>query len=216
VMLAVTDNGCGMDAETQTHIFEPFFTTKEKGKGTGLGLATVYGIVKQSGGYVWVYSEPGRGTSFKIYLPMVEASEEPGRDSRTGVRPTHRGTETILLVEDEKGVRELAREYLEMSGYTVIEAEDGHTALELASMHAGTIHLLMTDVVMPGISGRELAERVKRLRPKINVLYMSGYTDQAVVHHGILDMDAVLLQKPFTLATLSSKLREILTAETVA
>src|SRR5580693_4683898 len=216
VMLAVTDNGCGMDAETQAHVFEPFFTTKEKGKGTGLGLATVYGIVKQSGGYVWVYSEPGRGTSFKIYLPMVETSEEPGRDSRTGVRPTHRGTETILLVEDEKGVRELAREYLEMSGYTVIEAEDGHTALELASMHAGTIHLLMTDVVMPGISGRELAERVKRLRAKINVLYMSGYTDQAVVHHGILDMDAVLLQKPFTLATLSSKLREILTAETVA
>jgi hypothetical protein len=147
---------------------------------------------------------------------MVETSEEPGRDSRTGVRPTHRGTETILLVEDEKGVRELAREYLEMSGYTVIEAEDGHTALELASMHAGTIHLLMTDVVMPGISGRELAERVKRLRPKISVLYMSGYTDQAVVHHGILDMDAVLLQKPFTLATLSSKLRELLTAETVA
>jgi two-component system, cell cycle sensor histidine kinase and response regulator CckA len=146
----------------------------------------------------------------------VETSEEPGRDSRTGVRPTHRGTETILLVEDEKGVRELAREYLEMSGYTVIEAEDGHTALELASMHAGTIHLLMTDVVMPGISGRELAERVKRLRPKISVLYMSGYTDQAVVHHGILDMDAVLLQKPFTLATLSSKLRELLTAETVA
>ncbi len=216
VMLAVTDNGCGMDAETQTHIFEPFFTTKEKGKGTGLGLATVYGIVKQSGGYVWVYSEPGRGTSFKIYLPMVENVEEQGRDNRGDPQPSHRGTETILLVEDEKGVRELAREYLEMSGYTVIEAEDGHTALELAAMHAGTIHLLMTDVVMPGISGRELADRVKRIRPKIQVLYMSGYTDQAVVHHGILDMDAVLLQKPFTMATLSSKLREILTAETVA
>jgi CheY-like chemotaxis protein len=210
VMLAVTDNGCGMDAETQTHIFEPFFTTKEKGKGTGLGLATVYGIVKQSGGYVWVYSEPGRGTSFKIYLPMVENVEEPGRDNRSDLQPSRRGTETILLVEDEKGVRELAREYLEMSGYTVIEAEDGHTALELAAMHSGTIHLLMTDVVMPGISGRELADRVKRIRPKIRVLYMSGYTDQAVVHHGILDMDAVLLQ------TLSSKLREILTAETVA
>jgi CheY-like chemotaxis protein len=216
VMLAVTDNGCGMDAETQTHIFEPFFTTKEKGKGTGLGLATVYGIVKQSGGYVWVYSEPGRGTSFKIYLPMVENVEEPGRDNRSDLQPSRRGTETILLVEDEKGVRELAREYLEMSGYTVIEAEDGHTALELAAMHSGTIHLLMTDVVMPGISGRELADRVKRIRPKIRVLYMSGYTDQAVVHHGILDMDAVLLQKPFTMATLSSKLREILTAETVA
>jgi two-component system cell cycle sensor histidine kinase/response regulator CckA len=216
VMLAVTDNGCGMDAETQTHIFEPFFTTKEKGKGTGLGLATVYGIVKQSGGYVWVYSEPGRGTSFKIYLPRVENVEEPGPQNRNDLQSSRRGTETILLVEDEKGVRELAREYLEMSGYTVIEAEDGHTALELAAMHSGTIHLLMTDVVMPGISGRELADRVKRIRPKIQVLYMSGYTDQAVVHHGILDMDAVLLQKPFTMATLSSKLREILTAETVA
>jgi nitrogen-specific signal transduction histidine kinase/ActR/RegA family two-component response regulator len=216
VMLAVTDNGCGMDAETQTHIFEPFFTTKEKGKGTGLGLATVYGIVKQSGGYVWVYSEPGRGTSFKIYLPMVENVEESGRDNRGDPQSSGRGTETILLVEDEKGVRELAREYLEMSGYTVIEAEDGHTALELAAMHSGTIHLLMTDVVMPGISGRELADRVKRIRPKIQVLYMSGYTDQAVVHHGILDMDAVLLQKPFTMATLSSKLRELLAAQTVA
>jgi CheY-like chemotaxis protein len=176
----------------------------------------VYGIVKQSGGYVWVYSEPGRGTSFKIYLPMVENVEESGRDNRGDPQSSGRGTETILLVEDEKGVRELAREYLEMSGYTVIEAEDGHTALELAAMHSGTIHLLMTDVVMPGISGRELADRVKRIRPKIQVLYMSGYTDQAVVHHGILDMDAVLLQKPFTMATLSSKLRELLAAQTVA
>jgi CheY-like chemotaxis protein len=172
--------------------------------------------VKQSGGYVWVYSEPGRGTSFKIYLPMVENVEESGRDNRGDAQSSGRGTETILLVEDEKGVRELAREYLELSGYTVIEAEDGHTALELAAMHSGTIHLLMTDVVMPGISGRELADRVKRIRPKIQVLYMSGYTDQAVVHHGILDMDAVLLQKPFTMATLSSKLRELLAAQTVA
>ena len=163
-----------------------------------------------------MYSEPGRGTSFKIYLPRIEAEElDRGRERRADARPVERGSETILLVEDEKGVRELAREYLEMSGYTVIEAEDGHTALELAAMHAGTIHLLMTDVVMPGISGRELAERVRVIRPKISVLYMSGYTDQAVVHHGILETDAVLLQKPFTMTTLSAKLREILAAEAV-
>jgi two-component system, cell cycle sensor histidine kinase and response regulator CckA len=216
VMLAVTDNGSGMDAETQAHIFEPFFTTKEKGKGTGLGLATVYGIVKQSGGYVWVYSEPGRGTSFKIYLPRIEDAQ-PGsaRERKPDTLSLPRGSETVLLVEDEKGVRELAREYLEMSGYTVIEAENGHMALELAAMHAGQIHLLMTDVVMPGISGRELAERASQIRPGIKILYMSGYTDQAVVHHGILESDAVLLQKPFTAATLAAKLREILTAEVV-
>ena len=211
VMLAVTDNGCGMDAETQAHVFEPFFTTKEKGKGTGLGLATVYGVVKQSGGYIWVYSEPGRGTSFKIYLPRVE--EKVAASSREGIvepRILQRGSETILLVEDEKGVRELAREYLTSTGYTVIEAEDGHTALELAGMHVGPIHLLLTDVVMPGISGRELAERVEQIRPGIKIIYMSGYTDQAVVHHGILENDAVLLQKPFTLTTLAAKLREIL------
>ncbi|MGA9731143.1 MAG: PAS domain S-box protein, partial [Candidatus Acidiferrales bacterium] len=155
VMLAVTDNGCGMDAETQAHIFEPFFTTKEKGKGTGLGLATVYGIVKQSGGYVWVYSEPGRGTSFKVYLPRIEDEQTArGRDNKIEAKALPRGSETVLLVEDEKGVRELAREYLELTGYTVIAAEDGHTALELAAMHVGPIQLLMTDVVMPGISGR--------------------------------------------------------------
>ncbi|HTV60231.1 MAG TPA: PAS domain S-box protein [Verrucomicrobiae bacterium] len=216
VMLAVTDNGCGMDSETQAHIFEPFFTTKEKGKGTGLGLATVYGIVKQSGGYVWVYSEPGRGTSFKIYLPRI--AEEPStssRDRQGEGKQLPRGSETILLVEDEKGVRELTREYLQMSGYSVVEAEDGHTALELAALHAGPIHLLITDVVMPGISGRELADRIQRLRPAIKVLFMSGYTDQAVVHHGILETDAVLLQKPFTITALAAKLREILAAEVV-
>jgi two-component system cell cycle sensor histidine kinase/response regulator CckA len=211
VMLAVTDNGCGMDAETQAHVFEPFFTTKEKGKGTGLGLATVYGVVKQSGGYVWVYSEPGRGTSFKIYLPRIAETAVPaGREGTSDMRVPQRGSETILLVEDEKGVRELAREYLTSSGYTVIEAEDGHTALELAAMHVGPIHLLLTDVVMPGISGRELAERVGQIRPGIKIIYMSGYTDQAVVHHGILENDAILLQKPFTLMTLAGKLREML------
>jgi CheY-like chemotaxis protein len=216
VMLAVTDNGCGMDSETQAHIFEPFFTTKEKGKGTGLGLATVYGIVKQSGGYVWVYSEPGRGTSFKVYLPRIEdESNLATRDRKPSERSLPHGSETILLVEDEKGVRELAREYLQTCGYKVIEAEDGHTALELAAMHSGTIHLLMSDVVMPGISGRELAERVKTLRPGIKVLFMSGYTDQSVVRHGILENDAVLLQKPFTMATLAVKLRELFVEEVV-
>jgi two-component system, cell cycle sensor histidine kinase and response regulator CckA len=215
VMLAVTDNGLGMDAATKAHIFEPFFTTKEKGKGTGLGLATVYGIVKQSGGYIWVYSEQGRGTTFKIYLPKIE-EEVPSslRDRQVDPRSLPRGSEVILLVEDEKGVRELARQYLEMSGYTVLEAEDGHAALELSAMHAGPIHLLMTDVVMPGISGRELADRISRSREGIKILYMSGYTDQAVVHHGILEGDAVLLQKPFNMAALASKLREILSVET--
>ena len=205
-----------MDAETQAHIFEPFFTTKEKGKGTGLGLATVYGVVKQSGGYVWVYSEPGHGTTFKIYLPRIEEElTAEGRDTQVASSSLPRGSEVVLLVEDEKGVRELAREYLEMSGYTVLEAENGHTALELAAMHAGPIHLLMTDVVMPGISGRELADRVAQIRPGIKILYMSGYTDQAVVHHGILETDAALLQKPFTLATLAAKLREILAPQPV-
>ena len=214
VMLAVTDNGCGMDAKTQAHIFEPFFTTKEKGKGTGLGLATVYGIVKQSGGYVWVYSEPGRGTSFKIYLPRIEEEAyQPVKDRRPESKAVLRGSETVLLVEDEDGVRQLAREYLEASGYTVMEAGDGRKALEMAERNAGPIHLLMTDVVMPGVSGRELAERIEKLRPGIKVLFMSGYTDQAVVHHGILEDDAVLLQKPFTLATLAEKLREILAVE---
>jgi PAS domain S-box-containing protein len=214
VMLAVTDNGCGMDADTQAHLFEPFFTTKEKGKGTGLGLATVYGIVKQSGGYIWVYSEPGKGTTFKVYLPRVMgAGEKARKDESDAAKPLQRGSETVLLVEDEDGVRQLAREYLEANGYTVLQAADGHAALELAGLHDGPIHLLMTDVVMPGISGRELAQRISKVRADVKVLYMSGYTDQAVVHHGILDSGSVLLQKPFTMATLATKLREILASE---
>ena len=210
VMLAVTDTGCGMDLETQAHIFEPFFTTKEKGKGTGLGLATVYGIVKQSGGYIWVYSEPSRGTTFKVYLPRVEETSETAIEEPQAEQGVPQGSETVLLVEDENGVRELAKEYMESNGYTVLEARNGQEALEVARMHSGAIHLLMTDVVMPGLSGNELARELCALRPGIKVIYMSGYTDQAIVHHGILDPDTVLLQKPFTWNTLACKLRETL------
>jgi PAS domain S-box-containing protein len=209
VMLAVTDNGCGMDADTQAHIFEPFYTTKEKGKGTGLGLATVYGIVKQSGGYVWVYSEIGKGTTFKIYLPSVEEEVAP-QEKKPAAAALPRGTETVLLVEDEEGVRNLAKEYLESCGYKVLVAEDGNAAIELVSKHSGPIDLVMTDIVMPGISGSDLAKRVESLRPDIRVVYMSGYTDQAIIHHGILSSDVLLLQKPFTMSTLAHKLREAL------
>lgn len=217
VMLAVTDNGCGMNAETQAHLFEPFFTTKEKGKGTGLGLATVYGIVKQSGGYIWVYSEPGRGTTFKVYLPRIEQELPKSRTSEDvpSAKASRPGSETVLLVEDEEGVRQLTREYLETNGYTVLQAADGHAALELVRTHRGMIHLLVTDVVMPGISGRELAERLAKIRPGIKTLYMSGYTDQAVVQHGMLESGSVLLQKPFTMGALATKLREILSVEEV-
>ncbi len=212
VMLAVTDNGCGMTEETRAHIFEPFFTTKEKGKGTGLGLATVYGIVKQSGGYIWVYSEPGIGTTFKIYLPRVDEDEAAAAvQQEANAAVSHRGAGVVLLVEDEKGVRELTRQYLETSGYTVLEANDGHAALELAHQHEGTIHALITDVVMPGLSGRELSEQITKLRPEIRVLYMSGYTDQSAFRNGMVDKGAELLQKPFGMSTLSTKLREILT-----
>lgn len=216
VMLAVSDTGTGMDADTQAHIFEPFFTTKEKGKGTGLGLATVYGVVKQSGGYVWVYSEPGRGATFKIYLPRIDEPNVPNaRDLLASTRSIARGSETVLLVEDEKEVRQLTREYLETCGYSVLEAEDGRHALDRAAGHPATIDLLMTDVVMPGMSGHELAEQMCQVRPGIKILYMSGYTDHAIVHQGILNTGAELLQKPFTLATLASKIREILAPQPV-
>src|ERR1700683_4398617 len=215
VMIAVTDTGFGMNAETQAHIFEPFFTTKEKGKGTGLGLATVYGIVKQSGGYVWVYSELDKGTTFKVYLPRIDEAPTP-KEPNSSPEPAAKGTETILLVEDEQGVRELAKEYLELSGYRVLVAKDGNAAVKTAAEYPGAIDLIMTDVVMPGISGRELASKVTALRPGIRVVYMSGYTDQAIVHHGILDSEVMLLQKPFTLSALSAKLREALAAPPVS
>ena len=189
---------------------------KKKERAPGLGLATVYGVVKQSGGYVWVYSEAGRGTTFKIYLPRIEEESMPAtRDRLPSEKAAPRGSEVILLAEDEKGVRELAREYLETSGYTVLVAEDGRAAIELARMHSGQIHLLMTDVVMPGIGGPETAERIRALRPEIKILYMSGYTDQAIMHQGVLQEGAILLQKPFTLAALASKLREMLAGDVV-
>ncbi|HWN08425.1 MAG TPA: ATP-binding protein [Pyrinomonadaceae bacterium] len=214
VMLAVSDTGCGMDAATQARIFEPFFTTKEVGKGTGLGLATVYGIVKQSGGSLWVYSEVDQGTTFKIYLPCVEGPVE-----KVKVVAKHGelapGVETVLLVEDEAVVRDMAMEILVECGYSVLEAKDGAEALQLARQHAGEIHLMLTDVVMPRMSGRELAEQLALFRPEVKVLYMSGYTDDAIVHHGVLDEGTAFIGKPFTMEALAKKVRETLDAVAV-
>ena len=211
VMVAISDTGAGMDAETQSHIFEPFFTTKGT-KGTGLGLSTVYGIVKQSGGYIWVQSEVGKGTTFKIYLPRVASAGEMAAQVAVAgeAQKVEPGTETILLVEDEVNLRYLARQYLEKQGYKVIEAADGAVAMQIAVAHEGVIHLLLTDVIMPGMNGRELAQRISEIRPNVKVLYMSGYTENVIGHNGTLDAGVRLLQKPFNLRDLRTIVREVL------
>jgi PAS domain S-box-containing protein len=209
-MLAVTDTGHGMDVNVRAHLFEPFFTTKEVGKGTGLGLATVYGIVKQSGGYISVYSERGRGSTFKIYLPRIATpSATPAAPPRVGAA---RGSETVLVVEDELAVLTLSRRALEAQGYVVLAASDAAAALRVVERHGGTIHLLLTDVVMPGMSGRDLADRLTAQRPGIRVLYMSGYPGDAVVQHGTLPSGSAFLQKPFSPDGLARKVRDVLDA----
>jgi len=208
VMLAVTDTGVGMTEDTQAHLFEPFFTTKEKGKGTGLGLATVYGIVKQTGGFIWVYTELGHGSTFKIYLPRATESPQP-RWHAAPVGPAD-GTETVLVAEDEAAVRAVARQALSRHGYNVLEAQSAEAALDVAARHSGTIHLLLTDVVMPGMSGRDLARRLADLRPTIRTIYMSGYTEDAITRHGVLEPGLVYVQKPFSPEALARRVREVL------
>jgi PAS domain S-box-containing protein len=209
-MIAISDTGSGIDPETQSRIFEPFFTTKEKGKGTGLGLSTVFGIVKQSGGHIWLYSEVGRGTTFKVYFPCVPAGEV---DADADLAPTSGGgTETILLVEDEDLVRRAVREILKAKGYAILEARSGTDALSFCERFHGAIHLMLTDVVMPRMSGNEVAAKLAGLRPDMKVLYMSGYAENTIVHHGVLDAGIDFIQKPFTPDALARKIREVLGA----
>jgi CheY-like chemotaxis protein len=207
VLLAVSDDGCGMDGKTLARIFEPFFTTKEVGKGTGLGLATVYGIVKQNSGYINVFSEPGTGTTFRIYLPRHE-SEQAGADETRKAVEAPTGTETVLLVEDEDSLLDLGTLLLEDLGYTVLAASCPNRALRLAEEFPGEIHVLLTDVIMPEMSGRDLRERLAASRPTLKSLYMSGYTAEVIAHHGVLHEGVHFLQKPFSVQDLAVKLRE--------
>ncbi len=209
VRFSITDTGMGMDKHVQSQIFEPFFTTKGKGKGTGLGLSTLYGIIKQSNGYIYVYSEPGEGTTFKIYLPMVTGKVESRRREQLSEENLS-GTETILVAEDEEEVRQLVRKTLQEKGYTVIAAPHGEEAVQLFNSYNGKIDLILTDVVMPKMSGRELANRIRSAHPDMNILFMSGYTDNAIVNHGILDKETNFIQKPFTPKSLLNKIRTVL------
>jgi CheY-like chemotaxis protein len=210
VMLAITDTGTGMSAEVKARVFEPFFTTKDVGQGTGLGLSTCYGIIKQSGGHISLYSEPGRGTTFKIYLPQAEPPVKI-HPQRLDSPDLPRGTETILLVEDDPALREMAATLLRRLGYTVLVAANGIEALSLKQPRdIGHVDLLFTDVVMPHMSGKELSERVRALYPRIRILFTSAYTANAIVHQGVLDQGVALLQKPFTPSALARKLREVL------
>jgi two-component system, cell cycle sensor histidine kinase and response regulator CckA len=210
VALSVSDNGCGIPQDIQAHIFEPFFTTKEPGEGTGLGLSTVYGIVKQSNGHITLYSEVGRGTTFRIYLPELDEAAQCA--PLEAPQSLLRGTETVLLVEDEGSMRELTRECLARRGFVVLEAQDGMTALDIADRHPDPIHLLLTDVIMPTMSGRELSEKLLHLRPETKVLYMSGYTHDLISQHGILDARIALIEKPFSIDALLTRIRGILDA----
>ena len=209
VMLAVSDTGHGMSEEVRKQIFEPFFTTKPKGTGTGLGLATIYGVVKQSDGSIEVYSEVGKGTTFKIYLPRVEGEAARPRELDLAMEPPA-GSETVLLVEDEEIVRNLCVRFLKSSGYRVLQASHGDEAMALAKEHKNRIDLLMTDVVMPGMNGRELADRLTRIHPETRVLFASGYTNDAIVHHGVLDEGVSFIGKPYSLSALAKKVREVL------
>jgi PAS domain S-box-containing protein len=211
VMIAVSDTGHGMDGETKRRMFEPFFTTKPQGKGTGLGLATVYGAVKQTGGDIWVYSEPGQGTTFKLYFPRV--SSEAGSETGAEAQPSTGGTETILLVEDEDSVRNLTLLMLKRLGYRVIPATDGKQGIEIAKAHSGRIDLLLTDMVMPNMSGRQLAEMMKAIHPETAIVFVSGYTEDTVVHQGVLEPGVEFLSKPFSRESLAGKLREAVAAK---
>jgi two-component system, cell cycle sensor histidine kinase and response regulator CckA len=210
VMLALSDTGCGMSAEVKSHLFEPFYTTKQKGRGTGLGLATIYGAVKQAGGTIEVYSELGKGTIFRIYLPAITESPEALEMDKSTTTSLPKGEETILLVEDERIVRELATKILKRLNYSILPASNGAEALEIARNYNGIINLLITDVVMPGMNGRQLAEQLQQMRPQTKVLFTSGYTENAIAHHGVIDSNLNFIGKPYSSRDMANKIRRIL------